>query len=441
MKKSFLVAILVLGVLGRAVGNAELLLLDQKNYDNAGNSVWNGTSDQSFAVGNYNKVDRLGDGRISENAYIFGRENVVSGSYDQVLGLNNKLNGSNSVVIGNNNTVNEGKDQESGHDVYILGSNVNVATGVKNAIVLGNKSVAVAGALSLGGVAADGENISRKIVNVKAGDLTENSNEVVVGSQLFTEQEERKAAYKTLETSIKNETLARQTAVQSLDERFLRDVERKDKLITDLKTSVKTMETNISNETLARQTAVQSLDERFLRAVEKKDKQIADLTTKITEEAKEREKGITAVNEKIAELETIKADKVEVKKLIDQKVDGLVFENSNLEVNRKLNEVKKEVASAVAMANIPGLDPGAKFALGAAFSTTNGNSAFAMGVNGKLGNFGYKASLGIGGVKNINFGAGVSYNFGKVENENKALNEKVNKLEQELNELKNMLKK
>ncbi|CAM3142735.1 YadA-like family protein [Streptobacillus felis] len=335
-----------LGIGENSVDKPELVILDQKKSNQAGNDVWNGTSNDSFALGHYNIVEKNMDNSIANNTYILGRSNTTSGSFNQVIGYNNKVSGSNSTVIGNNNIVNEGKNSEYGHDVYILGSNINVESNVKDAIILGNDSKAISNALSIGKI-----DKTRKIVFLSKGEISAESTEAVNGAQLYEEKEERKEQIKAL---------------------------------TD------------------------------------NDKKIEN---------------------KIKNLETNKADRTEVKQLIDEKVDGLVFENSNMELNKKVQEIRKEVTSAIAMANIPSLLPGSKFSIGAAVGTNKGNSAFAMGVNGKLGNFGYKASLGIAGHKNVSFGAGLSYSFGKEEKVNKDLNEKINKLEQEILELKNMLKK
>lgn len=113
---------------------------------------------------------------IGEDTISLGKENLVVGDKSFALGNNNIIYGENNIVIGNQNRI--GKNNQKENNVYILGGNI-VVNEVSDAIVLGNNSIAVENALSIG----NSENL-RKIVNVADGEISNISNEVITGKQL-----------------------------------------------------------------------------------------------------------------------------------------------------------------------------------------------------------------------------------------------------------------
>ena len=78
---------------------------------------------------------------------------------------------------------------------------------------------------------------------------------------------------------------------------------------------------------------------------------------------------------------------------------------------RQLQAVSTGVASIAAMSNIPGLDPNKKFGIGIGYGNFQGNSALAVGINGRLApSLTAKVSVGAGlsyGATSV--GTGLSY--------------------------------
>ncbi|MDP8185287.1 YadA-like family protein [Phocoenobacter skyensis] len=141
----------------------------------------------------------LGKSNVStkENATAIGQTNLVDSKNSQAIGVGNNLLsanttsenqatlgnantlvGTNNYVVGSNNSV--GTQNSPKNNIFILGSNIN-ASNASDAIILGNQSAAVSGAVSVGRAGAE-----RKIVNVKNGDVSQNSKEAVNGSQLHS---------------------------------------------------------------------------------------------------------------------------------------------------------------------------------------------------------------------------------------------------------------
>lgn len=80
---------------------------------------------------------------------------------------------------------------------------------------------------------------------------------------------------------------------------------------------------------------------------------------------------------------------------------------------RQLQAVSTGVASIAAMSNIPGLDPNKKFGIGIGYGNFQGNSALAVGINGRLApSLTAKLSVGAGlsyGATSV--GTGLSYSW------------------------------
>ena len=80
---------------------------------------------------------------------------------------------------------------------------------------------------------------------------------------------------------------------------------------------------------------------------------------------------------------------------------------------RQLQAVSTGVASIAAMSNIPGLDATKKFSIGIGYGNFQGNSAMAVGVNGRLApSVSAKASVGFPlSYGNASAGVGLAYSF------------------------------
>ncbi|THA21841.1 adhesin [Histophilus somni] len=92
----------------------------------------------SFVVGDENEI-----GSKSTSTYVMGSNNNISGERNISIGSSNKIEKDENILLGSNNEV-------SGTGNILLGSRINVGEDIKDAIVLGNQSVAVSNALSVG---------------------------------------------------------------------------------------------------------------------------------------------------------------------------------------------------------------------------------------------------------------------------------------------------
>ncbi|WP_256692757.1 YadA-like family protein [Histophilus somni] len=92
----------------------------------------------SFVVGDENEI-----GSKSTSTYVMGSNNNISGERNISIGSSNKIEKDENILLGSNNEV-------SGTGNILLGSRINVGEDTENAIVLGNQSVAVSNALSVG---------------------------------------------------------------------------------------------------------------------------------------------------------------------------------------------------------------------------------------------------------------------------------------------------
>ena len=171
----------------------------------------------SFNTGNTLSVTNAGNGslHVGEGSYVNGASSIAIGVGNQVNANNSGafgdpsiINADASYVLGNDDTVNTGatgsfivgnngvSDAKGG---LLFGSNTRATTNAENGMALGNHAeVLVNSAIALGvNSVADVENtlsigngnLKRKIVNVADGDVSQNSNEVVTGAQLFVTNE------------------------------------------------------------------------------------------------------------------------------------------------------------------------------------------------------------------------------------------------------------
>ncbi|WP_143432688.1 hypothetical protein, partial [Histophilus somni] len=93
---------------------------------------------------------------LGEHATAIGFQNNVLGNDSGAFGKDNKVSGEHAYVLGAYNEI-------GGEHTYVLGSSVTTTKDITNAVILGNKSTGVSGAVSVGG-AGDGE--QRRIVYV-----------------------------------------------------------------------------------------------------------------------------------------------------------------------------------------------------------------------------------------------------------------------------------
>lgn len=337
--------------------------------------------DKSIAIGLDNKIN-------GSDSFIFGSTNSVEGKYSTAIGLNNKLNGSNSVVIGNNITVN--KKENNGHDIFVLGANIEINNNIKDAIVLGNKSTAVANALSIG-TATD----TRKLVFLKEGDISNTSTDAINGSQLYKFAQDP--------TSLGNDIFNKEKWRKALDI-------TKDDTTSKLEIDMKNLGT-IDEE--AKKKLIDALSEGA-DINKPKTKLVTDKQVKDYLDNNYYNK--STVDEKLKEVsEAYKAHDKEVKSAL------------------------AGVSNAMAVASLPAIS--GKFGIVASSAVYKKEVAFALGIAGSLYNFNYKLNLNANIRGNVGFGIGMGYDFDKLikGKSNLSVENKVNKLEMENNELKKVL--
>ena len=134
----------------------------------------------------------------------------------------------------------------------------------------------------------------------------------------------------------------------------------------------------------------------------------------------------------IKDLKTIKENKAD-KAYVDEKVAKL---------NEKTDLALSGVSSAVAMANLPQVGGDRKFNLAASYGYYGGSHAVAVGFSGTNDkqNFTYKLSGAVNSKGNLAFGIGAGVMMGSV-NKGTNFEERLNKLEKENQELKEVIKK
>ena len=112
------------------------------------------------------------------------------------------------------------------------------------------------------------------------------------------------------------------------------------------------------------------------------------------------------------------------------------------EVDKKIDFTLGGVANAVAMANLPQVSGDRKFDLAASYGYYGGSHAVAVGFSGTNDkqNFTYKLSGAVNSKGNLAFGIGAGVMMGSV-NKGPNFEERLNKLEKENQELKEVIKK
>ena len=115
---------------------------------------------------------------------------------------------------------------------------------------------------------------------------------------------------------------------------------------------------------------------------------------------------------------------------------------NKLEIDKKIDFTLGGVANAVAMANLPQVSGDRKFNLAASYGYYGGSHAVAVGFSGtnEKQNFTYKLSGAVNSKGNLAFGIGAGVMMGSV-NKGPNFEERLNKLEKENQELKEVIKK
>lgn len=178
-------------------------------------------------------------------------------------------------------------------------------------------------------------------------------------------------------------------------------------------------------------------DKAFIKNIFETDKSYNDLN-----ELKKVEEYVDALfedyNENINCLRSLNANSsneaflylVNRKKSIDQKIDAL---------SKTANHALDGVSLAVAMANLPTVSSEYNHNISASYGTYAGSHSFALGLSGHIANdrLSYKLSGAVNTKGNLAFGVGVGVNFGKKNQTNKELLDRIEKLENLVKQLQN----
>ncbi|TCT17481.1 trimeric autotransporter adhesin, partial [Bibersteinia trehalosi] len=173
------------------------------NHSNIVGAYNNLTSNHSNIIGYGNTVTGDNSTVIGTNATVSGNMSIAIGYGNQVTGNNsgafgdpNTISGDSSYAVGNDNTV-------ANNNTFVLGNEV--TTSQDNSVVLGANSAdreataestatinnltysgfAGVGSAANGVVSVGAKGAERQIINVAAGNISENSTDAINGSQLY----------------------------------------------------------------------------------------------------------------------------------------------------------------------------------------------------------------------------------------------------------------
>lgn len=326
------------------------------------------TGKNSIGLGTHNLVFAENGTALGNNISLVGKNLVAIGEGHSIIGQGsgtlgdpNVIYGNNNYVIGNDNKV--GTENAPKNNVFILGSNVD-ASNVENAVVLGNNSTAVSNGISIGNA-----NETRKIHFVKEAEISATSKEAVNGSQLF-----------------------------ALADGSLGDIN-----INNWKNKLGiTGNGNI----IANPNAV-SYDD--------------DTKSSITLGNENKPTRIRNVAIPIKDLDATN------KIYVDYNLNKI--ENKIKVIH---NDINSATSHAIAMANIPQTPAGKLFGIGVAYGNYKGEQALALGLTAttKNKNLAFKSSVSFNTKKEYALGLGINYSFGNaydVPTENKGLDKNVEK--------------
>ena len=277
------------GNYNRATGKYSTIAGGRKNQAK-GESSTIGGGDDNEATGKYSTIaGGYGNEAKGEGSFAAGVKNKANANNAVALGKENNIEGKGSVAIGSNNTI--GSDKQ---DVFILGSSTDATNAQNGSVLLGNKTAGktattvnnakvngltlenFAGTSAKNGVVSvgykDGE---RQIVNVGAGEISDDSTDAVNGSQLYALA---KAVAKNKADITKNTDNIRDLKVETLGNHAdIQELKRKQE--SDIKDVVE-MQNAIAEQADINKNHIQDLAKAQLAGVavmEELDKHVEDL--------------------------------------------------------------------------------------------------------------------------------------------------------------------
>lgn len=352
---------------------------------------------------------------INESSIAFGTNNFVNGDKSIALGYGHKIIGDRSVTLGDPNLI-------FGNDNFAIGNNIKIGTetnkvnnnlvfgtnvtidGISNAIVFGDKSKAVEGAVSFGN-----DTTTRKLKFIAEGkDGTDAVN------------------VKQLQDYVRQNLVNVQGADVNITNLLKNKVDK-----TEYDTEIKNINNKITD----------GLKTKLDKDGSNLDKTSLDkLTNKLSGES-----DISKPNNRLV-------TDTKVKQYLDTN-----FKIQNYVVGKEVLDIKKDaekavekaglalggVANAIAMANLTTTESGIAN-LTAAYGTYGKEHALAIGFNGTTPNrrFNYKFGLSTNMKGNLGIGAGVGFVIGGTTEQRQTQQErKIKALEKQLQEMSEILKK
>lgn len=352
---------------------------------------------------------------INESSIAFGTNNFVNGNKSIALGYGHKVIGDRSVTLGDPNLI-------FGNDNFAIGNNIKIGTetqkvnnnlvfgtnitidGISNAIVFGDKSKAVEGAVSFGN-----DTTARKLKYIAEG---KDNTDAVNIKQLKDYVRQNLVNVQGADVNITN--LLKNKVDKTEYDTEIKNINNK---ITDgLKTKLDKDGTNLDKESLDKLTNKLSGESDISKpnnrlVTDTKIKQYFDTNFKIQNYAVAKE-------------------------VLDIKKDAV-------EASAKAGLALGGVANAIAMANLTTTESGIAN-LTAAYGTYGKEHALAIGFNGTIPNrrFNYKFGLSTNMKGNLGIGAGVGFVIGGTTEQRQTQQErKIKALEKQLQEMSEILKK
>lgn len=352
---------------------------------------------------------------INESSIAFGTNNFVNGNKSIALGYGHKIIGDRSVTLGDPNLI-------FGNDNFAIGNNIKIGTetnkvnnnlvfgtnvtidGISNAIVFGDKSKAVEGAVSFGN-----DTTQRKLKYIAEG--KDNTDAVNV---------------KQLQDYVRQNLVNVQGADVNITNLLKNKVD---------KTEYNTEISNINNK------ITDGLKTKLDKDGSNLDKISLDkLTNKLSGES-----DISKPNNRLV-------TDTKVKQYLDTnfKIQNYVVGKEVLDIKKDAVEAKEKaglalggVANAIAMANLTTTESGIAN-LTAAYGTYGKEHAVAIGFNGTTPNrrMNYKFGLSTNMKGNLGIGAGIGFVIGGTTEQRQTQQErKIKALEKQLQEMSEILKK
>ena len=442
----------------------------ENKITNSGNSYTNGEGNEikdsmhSYAEGGHllkkNKIDK------SIYSYIKGNENTINNSnYSHEEGEKNKIDNSTySYIRGENNNIIKsnysfiyGKDSkiENAENSAILAGN-NSIVNIKNSIALGaysitqsinnlgyltNQSTNDIYALSIGG--KDGETIVRRRIQGLADGY--NDDEAVTVAQLKATIEQNPFEY-ILKSDANTKVVWNNGKFMKVENGEYKDLDDQNDVMIRSKHPLQLGNVKPSNDNNIQSGIDQIRDvqtssdkgnnvvtEPELKEVKTTIAETKNTVATLSNKVSINEAAIQGINTKLQANDT---------KIDNVKNDVLKIKEDVKKIDKKTDLALSGVSSAVAMANLPQVSGDRKFNLAASYGYYGGSHAVAVGFSGTNDkqNFTYKLSGAVNSKGNLAFGIGAGVMMGSV-NKGTNFEERLNKLEKENQELKEVIKK